>query len=65
MQIEEDRIIRLEVILMASSVQKILTNKSVTLGSAIGVGITAFQTVKQYKDSRLEGKGKVSHLYSV
>ena len=42
MQIEEDRIIRLEVILMASSVQKILTNKSVTLGSAIGVGITFF-----------------------
>ena len=31
MQIEEDRIIRLEVILMASSVQKILTNKSVKI----------------------------------
>ena len=64
MRIEEDRIIRLEVILMASSVQKILTNKSVTLGSAIGVGITAFQTVKQYKDSRLEGKGKVRSVVS-
>ena len=45
---------------MVSSVQKILTNKSITLGTAIGAGMNIYQTVGDYKQSRQEGKGKLS-----
>ena len=45
---------------MASSVQKILTNKGLTLGTAFGVGLNIYQTVSDYKQSRLEGRGKIS-----
>lgn len=44
---------------MATKIQKILTDKSLTLGNAISLGIVGFQTVSQYKNSRLEGKGRV------
>lgn len=43
-----------------SNVGKILTNKKLTLGTALGVGLNAYGTISDYKQNRLEGKGKLS-----
>lgn len=44
---------------MASTMKKVLTKKSLGIGGAIGLAANAYGTISDYKQSRLEGKGKV------
>lgn len=45
---------------MASNVGKILSNKKLTLGGTLTAGLTVYGAVSDYKQARIEGRGKIS-----
>lgn len=50
---------------MAGSVSKVLTKKGLTVGGTIALGMNAYGAISDYKNSRLEGNGKVgSAIYA-